>query len=266
MVLSDEADSGNAFDAVYSTAHADKDTKDHFISPASMLLEAAVNETGNEDAQRAKLAQHKASASPLAPPGVLLQACTPACVEEEAWRRRCGGGGVEEEVWRRCGGGGVEEEVWRRRCGGGGVEEEVWRRRCRPRGRAAPPESCAADQRLTTRAAQEDRAAMRRAMDAACEPKGLGSEQLDSKTNFEGHSMNIAADAPSADSAYDNVYSTAHANKDTKSYFDAGMALSDEADAGLAFDRVYGSQHEAARAETAFKNGFQLKKGYSVPG
>ena len=81
MVLSDEADSGNAFDAVYSTAHADKDTKDHFISPASMLLEAAVNETGNEDAQRAKLAQHKASASPLAPPGVLLQACTPACVE-----------------------------------------------------------------------------------------------------------------------------------------------------------------------------------------
>ena len=239
MVLSDEADSGNAFDAVYSTAHADKDTKDHFISPASMLLEAAVNETGNEDAQRAKLAQHKASASPLAPPGVLLQACTPACVEEEAWRRRCGGGGVEEEVWRR---------------------------RCRPRGRAAPPESCAADQRLTTRAAQEDRAAMRRAMDAACEPKGLGSEQLDSKTNFEGHSMNIAADAPSADSAYDNVYSTAHANKDTKSYFDAGMALSDEADAGLAFDRVYGSQHEAARAETAFKNGFQLKKGYSVPG
>ena len=106
---------------------------------------------------------------------------------------------------------------------------------------------------------------MRRAMDAACEPKGLGSEQLDSKTNFEGHSMNIAADAPSADSAYDNVYPTAHANKDTKSYFDAGMALSDEADAGLAFDRVYGSQHEAARAETAFKNGFQLKKGYSVP-
>ena len=94
MVLSDEADSGNAFDAVYSTAHADKDTKDHFISPASMLLEAAVNETGNEDAQRAKLAQHKASASPLAPPGVLLQACTPACVEEEAWRRRCGGGGA----------------------------------------------------------------------------------------------------------------------------------------------------------------------------
>ena len=132
-------------------------------------------------------------------------------------------------------------------------------------GRAAPPESCAADQRLTTRAAQEDRAAMRRAMDAACEPKGMGNEQLDSKTNFEGHSMNIAADAPSADSPYDHVYSTAHANKDTKSYFDAGMTLSDEADAGLAFDRVFGSQHEAARAETAFKNGFQLKKGYSVP-
>ena len=37
MVLSDEADSGNAFDAVYSTAHADKDTKDHFVSPGSML-------------------------------------------------------------------------------------------------------------------------------------------------------------------------------------------------------------------------------------
>lgn len=106
---------------------------------------------------------------------------------------------------------------------------------------------------------------MRRAMDAACEPKGMGSEQLDSKTHFEGHSMNIAADAPSADSPYDKVYSTTHANKDTKSYFDAGMTLSDEADAGLAFDRVFGSQHEAARAETAFKNGFQLKKGYSVP-
>ena len=106
---------------------------------------------------------------------------------------------------------------------------------------------------------------MRRAMDAACEPKGMGNEQLDSKTNFEGQSMNIAADAPSADSPYDHVYSTAHANKDTKSYFDAGMTLSDEADAGLAFDRVFGSQHEARRAETAFKNGFQLKKGYSVP-
>ena len=130
-----------------------------------------------------------------------------------------------------------------------------------PRTSASPPY-----QRLTTRAAQEDRAAMRRAMDAACEPKGMGNEQLDSKTNFEGHSMNIAADAPSADSPYDHVYSTAHANKDTKSYFDAGMTLSDEADAGLAFDRVFGSQHEAARAETAFKNGFQLKKGYSVPG
>ena len=122
-------------------------------------------------------------------------------------------------------------------------------------------------------------------MDAACEPKGLGSEQLDSKTNFEGHSMNIAADAPSADSAYDNVYSTAHANKDTKSYFDAGMALSDEADAGLAFDRVYGSQHEAAKGRDGLQErlptqegllgawlglglglDFQLKKGYSVPG
>ena len=230
MVLSDEADSGNAFDAVYSTAHADKDTKDHFVSPGSMLLEASVNETGNEDAQRAKIAQDKVSASPLATPCALLQACTPAC--------------VEAAVWRRCGG-----------SGAGPMH-----------GRAAPPESCAADQRLTTRAAQEDRAAMRRAMDAACEPKGMGNEQLDSKTNFEGHSMNIAADAPSADSPYDHVYSTAHANKDTKSYFDAGMTLSDEADAGLAFDRVFGSQHEARRAETAFKNGFQLKKGYSVPG
>ena len=106
---------------------------------------------------------------------------------------------------------------------------------------------------------------MRRAIDAAYEQKGMGSEQLDSKTNFEGHSMNIGADAPSGDSTYDAVYSTAHANMDTKSYFDAGMTLSDEADAGLAFDRVYGSQHEAARAETAFKAGFQLKKGYSVP-
>ena len=79
---------------------------------------------------------------------------------------------------------------------------------------------------------------MRRAIDAAYEQKGMGSEQLDSKTNFEGHSMNIAADAPSGDSTYDAVYSTAHANMDTKSYFDAGMTLSDEADAGLAFDRV----------------------------
>ena len=86
MVLSDEADSGNAFDAVYSTAHADKDTKDHFVSPGSMLLEASVNETGNEDAQRAKIAQDKVSASPLATPCVLLQACTPACVEEAVWR------------------------------------------------------------------------------------------------------------------------------------------------------------------------------------
>merc|ERR1740117_2209321 len=58
----------------------------------------------------------------------------------------------------------------------------------------------------------------------------------------------------------------AHAGMDTKSYFDAGMTLSDEADVGMAFDRVYGSQHEARRAETAFKGGggFQLKKGYSV--
>ena len=104
MVLSDEADSGNAFDAVYSTAHADKDTKDHFVSPGSMLLEASVNETGNEDAQRAKIAQDKVSASPLATPCVLLQACTPVCVEEEAWRR-CGGGGVEEEAPAPCTGG-----------------------------------------------------------------------------------------------------------------------------------------------------------------
>ena len=101
MVLSDEADSGNAFDAVYSTAHADKDTKDHFVSPGSMLLEASVNETGNEDAQRAKIARDKVSASPLATPCVLLQACTPACVEEAAWRRRCGGGGVEAAAWWR---------------------------------------------------------------------------------------------------------------------------------------------------------------------
>ena len=100
MVLSDEADSGNAFDAVYSTAHADKDTKDHFVSPGSMLLEASVNETGNEDAQRAKIAQDKVSASPLATPCVLLQACTPACVEA-VWRSRCEGGGVEEAAWRR---------------------------------------------------------------------------------------------------------------------------------------------------------------------
>ena len=128
-----------------------------------------------------------------------------------------------------------------------------------------PRESWAADQRLTARAAQEDRAVMRRAIDGAHGQKAMGSEQLDSRTHFEGHSMKIAADAPSSDSPYDAVYSTAHANKDTKSYFDAGMTLSDEADAGLAFDRVYGSQHEAARAETAFKNGFQLKKGYSVP-
>ena len=46
MVLSDEADAGMAFDAVYSTAHADRDTKSHFISPASMVLEAGVNEAG----------------------------------------------------------------------------------------------------------------------------------------------------------------------------------------------------------------------------
>ena len=102
MVLSDEADSGNAFDAVYSTAHADKDTKDHFVSPGSMLLEASVNETGNEDAQRAKIARDKVSASPLATPCV--PPASPALLR--AWRRRCGGGGVEEEAWRRRRGGG----------------------------------------------------------------------------------------------------------------------------------------------------------------
>jgi hypothetical protein len=83
MVLSDEADAGMSFDAVYSTAHADMDTKDHFISPASMLLEAGVNETGNEDVQRAKLVQHQASATALHP---LTPSYNPAPLL--LWRRR----------------------------------------------------------------------------------------------------------------------------------------------------------------------------------
>ena len=108
---------------------------------------------------------------------------------------------------------------------------------------------------------QEDRAAMRVAMDAVHEqPARMGGEQLDSKSHFKGLSMELAADSP-----YDAVYSMAHAGLDTKSHFGAGMLLSDTADAGLAFDRVYGSQHEQARADTAFTSGFQLKKGYSVP-
>ena len=64
MVLSDEADAGMSFDAVYSSAYADLDTKSHFKSGPGMVLEADSNETGNEDAQRAKLVQHQASASP----------------------------------------------------------------------------------------------------------------------------------------------------------------------------------------------------------
>ena len=64
MVLSDEAEAGMSFDAVYSSAYADMDTKSHFISPSGMVLEAGCNETGNEDVQRAKLVQHQASASP----------------------------------------------------------------------------------------------------------------------------------------------------------------------------------------------------------
>ena len=87
MVLSDEADAGMTFDTVYSSAYADLDTKSHFISPSSMVLEAGCNETGNEDAQRAKLVQQQASASlrlsqPLTAPCALLQPCSPACMEE----------------------------------------------------------------------------------------------------------------------------------------------------------------------------------------
>ena len=81
MVLSDEAEAGMLFDAVYSSAYADMDTKSHFISPSGMVLEAGCNETGNEDVQRAKLVQHQASASPLHPlhPSTTLHPC---------WRRR----------------------------------------------------------------------------------------------------------------------------------------------------------------------------------
>ena len=87
----------------------------------------------------------------------------------------------------------------------------------------------------------------------------------------------ISADAPSFDTPYDAVYSMEHANKDTETHFDGqGMVLAEgyadypphlqlldplltspsrisaaylppgRADAGMSFDRIYGSQHGTA--------------------
>ena len=49
-------------------------------------------------------------------------------MEEEAWKRKHGGGSLEEEE-EEAGRGSMEEEAWRRKPGGGSKEEEASRER-----------------------------------------------------------------------------------------------------------------------------------------
>ena len=115
---------------------------------------------------------------------------------------------------------------------------------------------------------EHDKQVMQERIDHAFESKHMGNQQLDSLDHFDSVSgMTIAADAPSCDTPFDPVYSSAHVNEDTRDHFaGGGMLMGEDADTEMPFDRIYDSRFDGVRQADHFVGGvagMELEKGSS---